>query len=108
MSNTLGEDVCMPAKSCLTLCHPKDCNLPDSTVHGFSRQEHWSGLPCPPPGDLPDPRIKPKSSASPPLQADSLPTELPGKPPGEDVVGCSDYPLKGIGQYSPKYQASTL
>ena len=27
---------------------------------GFSKQEHWSGLPCPPPGDLPDPRIKPK------------------------------------------------
>jgi len=29
----------------------------------FSRQEHWSGLPCPPPGDLPNPRIKPVSSA---------------------------------------------
>ena len=36
---------------------------------GFSRQEHWSGLPCPPPGDLPDPGIEP---ASPALQADSL------------------------------------
>ena len=30
---------------------------------GFSRQEYWSGLPCPPPGDLPDPAIKPGSSA---------------------------------------------
>ena len=39
---------------------------------GFSRQEHWSGLPCPP-GDLPDPGIEPKSLA---LQADSLPLEL--------------------------------
>ena len=38
---------------------------------GFSRQEHWSRLPCTPPGDLPDPRIKP---LSPTLQADSLPT----------------------------------
>jgi len=35
---------------------------------GFSRQEYWSGLPCHPPGNLPDPGIKPKSLA---LQADS-------------------------------------
>ena len=44
---------------------------------GFSRQEHWSGLPFPSPGDLPDPGIEP---ASPELQADSLPSEPPGKP----------------------------
>ena len=44
---------------------------------GFSRQEHWSGLPFPPPGDLPDPAIKP---GSPGLQADSLPSEPPRKP----------------------------
>ena len=43
---------------------------------GFSRQEDWSGLPFPSPGDLPDPEIKPVSPA---LQADSLPSELPGK-----------------------------
>ena len=40
---------------------------------GFSRQEYWSGLPFPSPGDLPNPGIKPKSPA---LQADDLPTEL--------------------------------
>ena len=40
---------------------------------GFSRQEYWSGLPCPPPGDLPNPGIKPESPVSPALQADSLP-----------------------------------
>ena len=34
---------------------------------GFSRQEYWSGLPCPPPGDLPDPGIKPASVVSPDL-----------------------------------------
>ena len=34
---------------------------------GFSRQEHWRGLPCPPPGDLPDPAIKPASLMSPAL-----------------------------------------
>ena len=36
-------------------------------IMGFSRQEYWSGLPFPPPGDLPDPGIKPESSASPTL-----------------------------------------
>ena len=34
---------------------------------GFSRQEHWSGLPCPPPGDLPDPGIEPTTLISPAL-----------------------------------------
>ena len=43
----------------------------------FSRQEYWSGWPCPPPGDLPNPGIKPRS---PMLQADSLPPEPAGKP----------------------------
>ena len=43
---------------------------------GFSRQEYWSGLPCPPPGDLPNPGLKLRSQA---LQADSLPFEPPGK-----------------------------
>ena len=43
----------------------------------FSRQEHWSGSPFPSPGNLPEPTIKP---ASPALQADSLPSEPPGKP----------------------------
>ena len=43
----------------------------------FSRQEYWSGLPFPSPGDLPDPRIEPVSPA---LWADSLPHEPPGKP----------------------------
>ena len=44
---------------------------------GFSRQEYWSGLPFPSPGDLPHPGIEPRSPA---LQANSLPSELPGKP----------------------------
>ena len=54
------------------------CQAPLSV--GFSRQEYWSGWPCPPPGDLPDPGIEPAFSVSPALQADSLPTEPPGKP----------------------------
>ena len=44
---------------------------------GFCGQEYQSGLPCPPPGDLTNLGIEP---TSPPLQADSLPTEPPGKP----------------------------
>ena len=44
---------------------------------GFSRQESWSGLPFPSPGDLPDSGIEPRS---PSLQADALPFEPPGKP----------------------------
>ena len=43
---------------------------------GFSRQEYWSGLPLPSPGNLPNPGIEPESPA---LQADSLPSEPPGK-----------------------------
>ena len=42
----------------------------------FSRQEYWSGLPLPPPGDLPDPKIEPASPATSALQVDSLPNEL--------------------------------
>ena len=44
---------------------------------GFSRQEYWSGLPFPSPGDLPDPGIEPGSLA---LEADTLTSEPPGKP----------------------------
>ena len=43
----------------------------------FSRQEYWSGLPFPSPGDLPNPGIEPGSPA---LQTDALPSEPPGKP----------------------------
>ena len=43
----------------------------------FSRQEYWSGVPFPSPGDLPDPGIEPRSPA---LQTDTLPSEPPGKP----------------------------
>ena len=54
---------------CPTLCDPIDCSHQSLLSMGFSRQEYWSGLPCPPPGDLPDPGIEPGSST---LQTDSL------------------------------------
>ena len=60
---------------------------------GFSRQEHWSGLPFPSPGDLPKPGIKPGSPA---LQADSLTSEPPGKPSrSEKEINC-EYSLEGL------------
>ena len=81
------------AQSCLTLRDPMDCSPPGSSLSmGFSRQEYWSGWPCPSPGDLPYPRIEPKSLRSPPWQAGSLPLAPPGKPFVEEVVseeGCS-------------------
>ena len=47
---------------------------------GFSGQEYWSGLLCPPPGDLPNPGIEPISPVSPALQADALPLNHQGSP----------------------------
>ena len=59
----------------------------------FSRQEFWSGLPCPSPGDLPDPGIKP---GFPSLQADSLSSESPGKPKVLAAQSCPNlYDLMG-------------
>ena len=46
---------------------------------GFSRQEYWSGLPCPSPGDLPDPGIKDTSLVSPALAGRFFTTAAPGK-----------------------------
>ena len=67
-----------------------DCSPPGSSVHrGFSRQEYFSGLPCPPPGDLPNPGIRPRSPA---LQVDSLPAEPPGKPKNTGVGSLSLLP----------------
>ena len=65
------------AKSCPTLATPWPVACQAPLFMGFSRQEYWSRLPFPSPGDLPDPRIKPGSPA---MQTDSLPTDLRGKP----------------------------
>ena len=71
------------AQSCLILCDPMDCSLSWTVAcqappsMGFSRQECWSGLLFPSPGDHPNPGIEPGSLS---LQVDSLLTELSGKP----------------------------
>ena len=69
---------------CLVLSRVRRLATPWTVAHqaplsmGFSRQEYWSGLPCPPPGGLPDPGIAP---ASPALAGRFFTTEPPGKPP---------------------------
>ena len=75
-------------QSCLTLCDPVDCNLL------FSRQEYWSVLSFPSPGDLPDPGIEPRSPA---LEADALTSEPPGKRITEYYLKliCSEF-MKGL------------
>ena len=79
--------MCLIAQSCLTFCNLTDCNpvlvqgfCQAPLSMGFSRQEYCSGLLCPPPGDLPNPGIEPRSPA---LQADSLPSEPPERLGGQ-------------------------
>ena len=77
-TGTMGQSMLCYAKSlsCVLLFE-----TPWTVAHqaplsmGFFRQEYWSELPFPSPGNLPDPGIKPMSPVSPALQADSLPTE---------------------------------
>ena len=84
-------------QSCSTLWNPMgdkplgDCSPPGSSVHRFSRQEYWSELSFPSPGDLPNLGTEPRSPA---LQADSLPSKLPGKPKNTGA-GCRSL-LQGI------------
>ena len=82
-------------QSCLTLCA-----TPWTVAHqaplslGFSRQDYWSGWPFPSSGDLPSPGIELESPA---LQADSSPSQPPGKPKGNR---CDIYKFRGFGESS--------
>ena len=67
---------CLVTELCPILCSPMDCRLSQAPLSmGSSRQEYWSGLPFPSPGDLPDPGIEPTSLV---WQADSLPLSHKG------------------------------
>ena len=59
-------------QSCPTLCDHMTVARQAPLSMGFCRQEYWSGLPCPPPGDLPNPGVQPMPPAAPALQEDSL------------------------------------
>ena len=85
---TYGNHACMHAKSLqyvrlFATPWTVACQAPLSI--GLSRQEYYSGLPCPPPGDLPDSGIKPTSPVASALQADSLPLVPPGKLLGDHI-----------------------
>ena len=67
---------------CLSLCHPMDCSLPGSSIHGILQTRILDGLPCSPPGDLPDPGIDLASLCPLHWQVGSLPSLLHGKPRG--------------------------
>ena len=71
--------VCVLAQSCLTLCDCMDCSLPDP-LSGILHTRILERVAISSPGDLPNPGTEPESPASLALQADSLPTEPPGKP----------------------------
>ena len=105
--------VCVHAKSlqpCPTLWHSMSLHSPGHSTpldtearqapvsRGFFRQEYWSGLPCPLPGNLPDPGTKPVSLTSPALAGKSLPLEPPGKP-----TQCIDTKLHIFLWFSLKY-----
>ena len=77
--------VCLVAKLCLTFRDAVVYNTQALLPMEFSRQEYWSGLSVPPPGDLPNPGIKP---ASPALAGGFFTADPPG-PPKSDSVHCS-------------------
>ena len=64
------------AQSCPILCDPMDCGPQTPLSMGFPRQDYWIGFPFPSPGDLPNPGTEPEP---PSLEANSLPSEPPGK-----------------------------
>ena len=76
----LTSSCCFSLPSCLTLCDPMDCSPSGSSVHGISQARILEWVAVPSSRDLPHPGIEPASPASNALKADSLPTELSGKP----------------------------
>ena len=82
---------------CLTVCDPTNYIAHQNSMD-FSREEYWSGRPFPSPGNLLNPGIEP---GPPPLQADSLPSEPPGKP---KMVLISSYFVTDPPQSDPKGQ----
>ena len=82
LQNTMCTHVCVHAQTCLTFCNNMDCSsLPGSSVHGYSRQKYWSGVPFPTPGYLPDPGTEPVSLTSPASAGGFFTSAPPRKPP---------------------------
>ena len=89
-----------------SLCVQLFATLWTVASQGFYRQEYWSGLPSPPPGDLPDPGFESATPASSVLQAGSFPTEPPGKP-ALWHAGCS-FPDQGLNPDSLQWKLRVL
>ena len=70
---------CSGAKSCLTLCNPRGCSPPGSSVRGILQERILERLPFPSPGDLPGPGMKPASLCLQHWQVNSLPLAPPGQ-----------------------------
>ena len=101
--------------SCVRLfCDPMDCSHQSPLSKGFPRQEHWSGLSLPSPGDLPNPGIEPTSPGSHALEADSLALcylRIPNESESRSVLSESLQPHglswsspgqnTGVGSFSP-------
>ena len=73
---------CSLSQSRLTICGPMDCSSQAPLSLGFPRQEYWSELPLPSPGDLPDPGIETTSLVPPALAGKFFTTEPAGNPSG--------------------------
>ena len=103
--------LCLAIQLRLTLGDPVACRPPHPQAplfRGFSRQEYWSGLPCLPPGDLPNPMTEPRSPAL--LAGGFFTTEPPGKPKNTGVGSLSllqgIFPTQEPG--APALQADSL
>ena len=100
-----GKEFCSVVSDSLRPCglQPTRLLCPwDSPSMGFSRQEYWSGLPFPFPGDLPDPGIEPRSPA---MEADALTSEPPGKP---NLPAIQETWVLSLGQEDPLEKRITM
>ena len=85
--------VCVFVLSRVRLCDPKDCSPQAPLSMGFSRQEYWSGLPFPPPGDLPDPVIQLTSPGPPALAGEFFTTSATCEAPHSSLLPFSPVSL---------------
>ena len=97
-NGTLSAEFCCEPRVCYSFSHVQLFATPWTVAHqatvsmGFSREEYWSGLPSPPPGDLPNPGIE---AGSPALKADSSPLSHRGTPIADiDLVTMLLFPIR--------------
>ena len=93
-------------QSCLTLYDPMDHSPTAPLSMEFSRQEYWAGLPCPPPGDVPDPGIKPVSLASPALSCGFFTIRTTWEAPNKVIIDIKCV-LKSFKDYSQRPMKTT-